>query len=76
MNTSPEPVSNVLVSLAENGLVVVAVWMALAHPLVALGVGRGGGRLVILTGRLARRAIGALRRLGRGRATDPPRGAA
>ena len=77
VNTSPEPVSNILVSLAENGLVVVAVWMALAHPLVALGVGLGVVAVsVMLTVWLARRAIGALRRLGRGRATDPSRGAA
>src|SRR5262249_59931610 len=39
VNMSPEPVSNVLVSLTENGLVAGAVWLALAHPLVALGAG-------------------------------------
>ena len=36
VNASPEPVSNVLVSLAENGLVAGAVWLALTHPLLAL----------------------------------------
>jgi hypothetical protein len=36
VNTSPEPVSNALVSLAENGLLAGAVWLALAHPLAAL----------------------------------------
>ena len=76
VNTSPEPVSNVLVSLTENGLVVAAVWMALTHPLVALGVGVVAVTVsVMLTAWLARRAIGALRRMGRGRATDPPRDA-
>lgn len=34
LNTSPEPFSNLLASLAEDGLVVAAVWLALAHPLV------------------------------------------
>lgn len=34
VNTSPEPVSNVLVSLAEDGLVVGALWLATTHPVV------------------------------------------
>jgi Domain of unknown function (DUF4126) len=38
VNLSPEPVSNVVVSLAENGLLVGAVWLALAHPVTALAV--------------------------------------
>ena len=76
VNTSPEPVSNILVSLTENGLLAAAVWMALAHPLVALGVGVGAVTVsVMLTLWLARRAIGALRRVGRGQATGPSRGA-
>jgi hypothetical protein len=77
VNTSPEPVSNILVSLTENGLVAAVVWIALAHPMVALGVGLVVVALSIaLTAWLARRAIGALRRMGRGRGTEPPRGAA
>ncbi|MGH7357595.1 MAG: DUF4126 domain-containing protein, partial [Candidatus Rokuibacteriota bacterium] len=39
VNASPEPVSNVAVSLAENGLVALGVWLALTHPLLALGAG-------------------------------------
>jgi hypothetical protein len=75
VNTSPEPVSNVLVSLTENGLVAGVVWLALAHPMVALGVGLVTVALsIMLTVWLARRAIGALRRMGRGRGTDPPPG--
>ena len=67
VNTSPEPVSNVLVSLTENGMVIGTVWMALTHPLVALGVGLAVVALsVALTLWLARRALGAVRRLGRG----------
>ncbi|MBB1076460.1 DUF4126 domain-containing protein [Rhodoferax sp. 4810] len=34
INTSPEPFSNILASLVEDGLVVAAVWLATTHPLV------------------------------------------
>lgn len=34
VNTSPEPFSNLVVSLAEDGLVVAALWLALKHPLL------------------------------------------
>jgi hypothetical protein len=34
INTSPEPFSNVAMSLVEDGLVVGAVWLATDHPLV------------------------------------------
>ena len=54
VNASPEPVSNVLISLAENGLVAGAVWMALAHPLLALGVGLVAVALAVMRDRLAR----------------------
>jgi hypothetical protein len=37
VNTSPEPFSNVAVSLAEDGLVVFMLWLAATHP-VAFGV--------------------------------------
>ncbi len=36
VNHSPEPFSNVGLSLAEDGLVVVGVWLAFAHPVIAL----------------------------------------
>lgn len=38
VNTSPEPVSNIVVSLAENVLVVTGVWFVFRHPLLALAV--------------------------------------
>jgi hypothetical protein len=38
INTSPEPFSNSIVSLLEDGLVAVVVWLAVAYPYVALGV--------------------------------------
>jgi hypothetical protein len=34
INTSPEPFSNLLASLAEDGLVVLTVWLATTHPLL------------------------------------------
>ena len=73
VNASPEPVSNVVISLAENGLAAGAVWMAFAHPLLALGAGLVAVAVAgTLTVWLGRRALGALGRLWRGRAADPP----
>ena len=37
VNTSPEPFSNVAVSLLEDGLVVGALWLAVQHPLLFAG---------------------------------------
>jgi hypothetical protein len=36
VNHSPEPFSNVFLSLAEDGLVVAGLWLALEHPVIAL----------------------------------------
>ena len=41
INTSPEPVSNVVMSLLEDGVMAVVVALALKEPFIALG---GGGR--------------------------------
>ena len=38
INTSPEPFSNVVASLAEDGLALGALWLATHHPLVFVGV--------------------------------------
>lgn len=38
VNTSPEPFSNSIVSVLEDGLVAAVVWVAVEHPLVALVV--------------------------------------
>lgn len=38
INTSPEPFSNSVVSVFEDGLVAAVVWLAVAYPYVALGV--------------------------------------
>jgi len=64
VNSSPEPFSNGMVSLFENGITVGLIWLALAHPLVALGLG-----LLFLVATVAltawcfRRAVAATRRL-------------
>lgn len=36
VNTSPEPFSNIVVSLAEDGLVAALLWFAVNHPAIAL----------------------------------------
>ena len=38
VNHSPEPFTNAGISLAEDGLVLGGVWLALEHPLISLGV--------------------------------------
>ena len=43
-NTSPEPVSNILLSLTENALVAGAVWLALNPPAAHAGPRPGGAR--------------------------------
>lgn len=63
VNTSPEPVSNVVVSLAEDGLVAVVVYFAVENPLLATAAVLV---LVVAGVLLVRAIIGATRRgLGR-----------
>lgn len=38
INTSPEPASNILASLAEDGLVAAVVWFAVTNPWLALAI--------------------------------------
>jgi hypothetical protein len=38
INTSPEPVTNITTSFGEDGLLIGGGWLALAHPMVFLGV--------------------------------------
>jgi hypothetical protein len=64
-NTSPEPVSNLALSLTENALLAGGVWLALAHPYVAFGVGllalAGSVALVVWLARRVGRGVRALR---------------
>lgn len=78
INASPEPVTNVMTSLFEDGLVIGVVWLAVAHPLVALGVVLfllvTGAVLAVVLLRFARRGLARLRarRTGYGSPTGPP----
>jgi hypothetical protein len=38
VNTSPEPISNWILSVAEDGVVIALVWFAAVHPLWTLGI--------------------------------------
>ena len=66
INASPEPFSNILVSLAEDGVVAVVIALALKEPLIALAlvvvlIAIGIG-LVLLLRRAIRRALAKRRR--------------
>jgi hypothetical protein len=61
INTSPEPASNIVVSLLEDGLVAAVVWLAVEHPWVAAAAVvllLVLGMVIVVT---AWRAIGRLR---------------
>jgi hypothetical protein len=63
-NTSPEPFSNIALSIAEDSIVVAVMWLALERPRIAAGVAVVLGVLcVILTIVLWRAARRAWRRL-------------
>lgn len=74
VNTSPEPVSNSVVSLVEDGLVLGVVWFATEHPLAAAGI----AAVLLATGLvlvyfIIRTVRGGWRRLThRGRRGAPP----
>jgi hypothetical protein len=78
VNTSPEPVSNSAVSLAEDGLVLGVVWFATEHPLAAAGIAGvllvAGLVLVYLIIRAVRGGWRRLTRRGRRGAAPPPDG--
>jgi hypothetical protein len=38
VNTSPEPISNWILSVLEDGVAIGVAWLAAAHPIVALGI--------------------------------------
>ena len=67
INTSPEPFSNVVASVAEDGLTAAGLWLVFAHPQWAAAL--AGVLLVAIGGLLwlAARAIGSLRQRWRRR---------
>jgi hypothetical protein len=78
-NHSPEPFSNIGLSLAEDGIVLGGVWLAVNYPLVALGIAVAAVGLAIWLIpriiRLVRRQGASIRELATGRwrrlAEDP-----
>ncbi|HEY6222079.1 MAG TPA: DUF4126 domain-containing protein [Candidatus Eisenbacteria bacterium] len=38
VNTSPEPISNWILSVVEDGVAIALVWLAAVHPIVAIGI--------------------------------------
>jgi hypothetical protein len=72
VNTSPEPVSNAVVSVAEDGLVAFVIMLAITNPIIALVVVllllAGGATLTFLLWRTARRAMARRRQ----RRAGPP----
>ncbi|WP_297829303.1 DUF4126 domain-containing protein [Thermomonas sp.] len=72
LNTSPEPFSNGVVSLVEDGLVVGALALAIAHPWLALGFGVGLSLLLaLIVWMLWRWTWRGLRWLGRAVSSTP-----
>lgn len=65
LNTSPEPVSNIFVSLLEDGLVAAVVWFAVEHPVLALVLVAvltvAAVVMTVALWRVARRAVQRLR---------------
>ena len=72
LNTSPEPFSNWFLSLAEDVFVVTFSYVALQHPMVALGVATA---LLVVIAAFASVLIRAIRRRFRGRSAIGPAGA-
>ncbi|NYI76513.1 DUF4126 domain-containing protein [Nocardioides panzhihuensis] len=77
VNSSPEPVSNSVVSVAEDGLVLGVVWLATQHPLAAAGIAAvmlvAGLVLMYFVVRAVRGGWRRLTRRGR-RGSEPPGG--
>lgn len=78
VNTSPEPASNVLVSVLEDLAVLGVVWFAIEHPVAAAGIAAvllvAGGVLLVLALRLVRQGWRAWRERRQRRPTGRPTG--
>jgi Domain of unknown function (DUF4126) len=57
---SPEPFSNIALSLGEDGLVVFLMWFATRHPYLAAGIALAGLVVIAVTIRAVARAMRAL----------------
>jgi hypothetical protein len=69
INTSPEPVTNWIASLAEDGTVALVLWLAVAHPIAALLV---AAVVVVAAVLLFSWMLRGLRRLLSGRLVPSP----
>ena len=57
---SPEPLSNISLSLGEDAVAIVLTWLATKHPYLAAGIALTGVALVILFVRIVIRSVHAL----------------
>jgi len=62
---SPEPVSNVVLSVAEDGFTIVLTWLATQHPFVAAAIALALVAVAVVLIRSVVRAIGAFFRVAR-----------
>jgi hypothetical protein len=62
VNTSPEPVSNIVASTAEDVLSVAGLWLALAHPATAIVIAAVLLAAVLALAALSWRLLGRLKR--------------
>lgn len=62
INTSPEPVSNIVMSSTEDVATAGGLWLTFAHPLVALGI---AAILILLFAAIVWKAIRVVRRIGK-----------
>jgi len=80
VNTSPEPLSNVLVSTAEDAAVALVVMLATKHPWAAAAIAMTllvlGTLLAVVLAKKARAGLRRVRQRQRGRAQRGPPGAA
>jgi hypothetical protein len=57
---SPEPLSNITLSLAEDALAIALTWLATSHPYVAGGIALSLVLIIVLLARVVGRALRAL----------------